>query len=86
MTDVRERVAIDHAGDKFLAMGVSLPFPHASQVQGDRTRELRPRAGGAAGACFSASLERSSSSVQWHLRQGLTSVAFSGQPSVQTNA
>jgi hypothetical protein len=44
--DDRERKAMDNALDKLERFGISLGFPHSSQVRGAaRLRELRPRAG-----------------------------------------
>jgi hypothetical protein len=41
-----ERVAMDHAVDKLVAMGERLPFPHQSGIRGSAgLRELRPRSG-----------------------------------------
>ncbi len=43
---VSQQRAIDHAIEKLTALGVQLPFPHASRVRGAKTLfELRPRAG-----------------------------------------
>jgi len=43
---VKERAAMDSALAKLDALGLSLPFPHQSNVQGGAgLRELRPRAG-----------------------------------------
>ena len=43
---VGERVAIQRAREKLVALGDRLPFPHQSAVAGaTRLRELRPRAG-----------------------------------------
>jgi len=46
--DLTERAALQHAGEKLLAEGPRLRFPHQSAVQGDagrKLRELRPRRG-----------------------------------------
>jgi len=46
--DATERVALQHAGDKLVAEGPQLRFPHQSAVQGPEgkgLRELRPRSG-----------------------------------------
>lgn len=43
---VDERVAMLHAVEKLSSLGIHLPFPHASHVQGAASlRELRPRGG-----------------------------------------
>jgi hypothetical protein len=45
-----ERAALDHAFEKLEALGIRLPFPHQSDVQGaEGVRELRPRAVAAGG-------------------------------------
>jgi hypothetical protein len=42
----RDRVAVDNAVAKLEAMGLALPYPHSSNVEGwDDLRELRPEAG-----------------------------------------
>lgn len=46
--DAKERVALQHAGDKLVAEGPRLRFPHQSSVRGEagkKLRELRPRRG-----------------------------------------
>jgi hypothetical protein len=48
INNATDRVAIQHAGDKLVAAGPRLPFPHQSAVQGQEgkgMRELRPRRG-----------------------------------------
>lgn len=43
---VAEQQAVDHAVEKLTVLGVRLPFPHTSKVQGvSALFELRPRAG-----------------------------------------
>jgi hypothetical protein len=45
---VRERLAMDNAAGKLIALGPALPYPHQSAVrgrQGQGLRELRPRGG-----------------------------------------
>jgi hypothetical protein len=42
----REQNAVDNAVDKLKALGLALPYPHSSNVQGwEDLRELRPKAG-----------------------------------------
>jgi hypothetical protein len=46
--DAKEQVALQHAGDKLVAEGPRLRFPHQSSVKGEagkKLRELRPRRG-----------------------------------------
>lgn len=46
MLPAAEQVALDRAFDKLRSAGVTLPFPHQSQIKGAQDlRELRPRAG-----------------------------------------